>query len=191
RILILMLVVNLAISFPVIVFNTFLQANEKFVFQNIIQIIRQITTPLINLPLLLAGYGSIGMVSGTVIVNIIIEIAIIIYCIKKIDMKFSFRNFDHELMKEMTIYSSYIFINMIVDQVNSNMDKTILGRYRGTISVAVYSVAASLNLYYTQISTTIANVFTPRIHRMIASQIPDNELTYLFTRVGRIQFILL
>lgn len=191
RVLILILVVNLAISFPFIVFNTYLQANEKFVFQNITQIIQQVTNPLINLPLLLAGYGSIGMVTGTVIVNIITELIIVFYCLKKLNIKFAFKNFDKNLMKEMTIYSSYIFINMVVDQVNNNVDKTILGRYRGTVSVAVYSIAATLNIYYTQISTTISNVFTPRIHRMVASNTVDYELTGLFTRVGRIQFTLL
>lgn len=191
RLLILILVVNLAISFPSIVFNTYLQANEKYIFQNIVQIIRQVTTPLINLPLLLAGYGSVGMVTGTVTVNIIMEIIIVCYCLKKFNMKFSFRNFDHALMKEMAIYSSYIFMNMIVDLVNNNMDKTILGRYQGTVSVAVYSVAVSLKGYYTQISTTISSVFTPRIHRMVSSKISNSELTSFFTRIGRIQFILL
>lgn len=191
RILILILVINLAISFPAIVFNTYLQANEKFILQNTVQIIRQVSTPLITLPLLLAGYGSIGMVLGTVIVNIFIELIIIFYCMKKLNMKFMFKNFDHDLMKEMTVYSSYIFINMVVDQVNNNVDKTILGRYRGTISVAVYSVASSLNSYYTQISTTISNVFIPRIHRLVASNTPNDVLTELFTKIGRIQFILL
>lgn len=191
RLLILILVVNLAISFPVIVFNTFLQAQERFVFQNVMQILRQVTTPLINLPILLAGYGSVGMVLGTVVVNTFIELVIVYYSFRKMSIKFSFKNFDNDLMKEMTVYSSYIFLNMIVDQVNSNMDKTILGRYQGTVSVAVYSVAANLNSYYTTISTTISSVFTPRIHRMVADSTSDRELTLLFTRVGRIQFILL
>lgn len=191
RLLILVLVVNLAISFPVIIFNTYIQANEKFIFQNIMQIIMQVTGPLFSLPFLISGYGSVGMVFGTTIVNIIIELIIIFYCFRMLKMKFAFRNFDRDLMKEMTVYSSYIFINMVVDQVNNNMDKTILGSYQGTISVAIYSIAANLRLYYQQISSTISNVFTPRIHRMIAQNTDDQELTELFTRVGRIQFIIL
>lgn len=189
--LVLILVVNLSISFPAIVFNTYLQANEKFVFQNIFLIIAQVTTPLINLPILLAGYGSIGMVGGTVTINIILEIIILIYCIRKMNMRFLFRNFDRGLMVEMIVFSSYIFINMIVEQVNNNMDKTILGRFKGTIPVAIYSVGSNLNAYYQQLSLTIANVFTPRIHRMVAADVDDFELTQLFTRVGRVQFILL
>ena len=191
QILMLILVINLGVSFPVIVFNTYIQANEKFIFQNILQILRQISTPLVNLPLLIIGYGSIGMVIGTVVVNIIVEVATVYYTVKKMKINFSFKNFDKELLKEMTVYSSYIFINMVVDQINNNIDKTILGRYSGTIQVAIYSVAANLNNYYTQISTAVSNVFIPRVHRMVSANEDSNELTNLFTKIGRIQFILL
>lgn len=188
RLLILILVINLAISFPVIVFNTYLQANEKFIFSNAMQIVRSVTTPLINLPILLAGYGSVGMVIGTVSVNIFVEIIIVAYTLLKMKMKFTFKSFDHDLMREMTVYSSYIFVHMIVDQVNMNMDKTILGRYQGSISVAIYSIGANLNTYYMQLSTTISAIFIPRIHRMVAANARETELTSLFTRIGRLQF---
>src|SRR5699024_3668865 len=191
RILILILVVNLSVSFPAIVFNTYLQANEQFIFQNIFLILAQLTTPLINLPILLAGYGSVGMVIGMVTINIILEVFIFIYCILKMKMHFLFKDFDRHLMIEMTIFSSYIFVNMVVEQINNNVDKTILGRFQGTVPVAIYSIGSNLNIYYQQLSLTIAKVFTPRVHRMVAEEINDFELTQLFTRVGRIQFILM
>lgn len=191
QILMLILVINLGVSFPVIVFNTYIQANEKFIFQNTLQILRQVSTPLISLPLLLTGYGSIGMVIGTVTVNVIVEIITVYYTLKKMNISFSFKEFDKPLMKEMTIYSSFIFINMVVDQINNNVDKTILGRYSGTIPVAIYSVATTLNSYYIQISTGISNVFIPRVHRMVSANVDNIELTKLFSRIGRIQFILL
>lgn len=191
QILMTMLVINLGISFPVIVFNTYIQANEKFIFQNALQILRQVSTPLISLPLLLTGYGSVGLVIGTVFVNIIVEIVTVYYTFKTMRISFSFNNFDKDLMKEMTVYSSFIFINMVVDQVNNNVDKTILGRYSGTIPVAIYSVGLTLNSYYTTISTGISTVFIPRVHRMVSSNSENFELTKLFTKIGRLQFLLL
>lgn len=125
-------------------------ANEQFVFANGLQIVRQVSTPLVTLPLLLTGYGSIGMVLGTTLVNIIIELINISYSIRKLNMKFSFDNFDMELLKEMSVYSFYIFINMVVDQVNQNVDKTILGRYSGTLVTAIYSVGERMELVYQQ-----------------------------------------
>jgi len=191
RILILIMVVNLSVTFPAIVFNTYLQANEKFIVPNVLLILWQVTTPLINLPILLAGYGSVGMVLVTTSANIIVEVSIMLYCLRKMKMRFLFKQFDRKLMVEMTVFSSYIFMNMVVEQVNNNVDKTILGRYQGTIPVAIYSVGLNLNTYFHQLSLTIANVFTPRIHRLVAANIDDFELTKLFTRVGRVQFLLL
>src|SRR5699024_9431500 len=81
--------------------------------------------------------------------------------------------------------------NMIIDQINWSVDKFILGRYSGTIAVAIYGLAAQINNYYKQISTAVSNVFIPKINRMVAIKDSDWELTNLFTRVGRVEFIIL
>lgn len=188
--LMIILVINLAISFPNIVFNSYITANEKFIFQNLVQILRIVVNPFLVIPALLMGYGSVGMAIVTTVLNISIEIFNLIYCISKLDMKFIFINFDFRLMKEMTVFSLYIFINLIVDLINWNVDKFLLGRYHGTVAVAVYGLASQLNTYFLSIMTTISNVFIPRVHRLVASQVSDNQLTTLFTKIGRVQFII-
>ncbi|WAT23970.1 oligosaccharide flippase family protein [Aerococcus urinaeequi] len=87
------------------------------------------------------------------------------------------------MLKGMSVYSFYIFINMVVDQVNKNVDITLLGRYSGTLITAVYSVGERMELIYQQISTSISNVFTPRVHRMVVGNISDWDLTLFFTKV--------
>lgn len=191
KILLMILVLNLAISFPGIVFNSHITANEQFIFQKIVEMIKVVINPFVVLPILLLGYGSVGMVIATTFLNISVEIINIVYCRKKLDMIFSFQSFDFSLMREMTIYSSYIFINLIIDQINWNVDKFILGRFKGTVAVAVYGLAAQLNTYYLSIASTISNVFIPRVHKMVAAASDNFELTQLFTKIGRIQFIIL
>lgn len=185
------LVINLAISFPNIVFTSYITANEKFVFQKIVQMIKTVINPFVVLPVLLMGYGSVGMVMTTTILNISIEVINAIYCIRKLKMRFSFKEFDFILMREMTVFSSFIFINLVIDQINWNLDKFILGRFHGTISVAVYGLAAQLNTYYMSIASTLSSVFIPRVHRLVASSKDNDDLTKLFTRIGRVQFIIL
>lgn len=191
KILVMILVVNLAVSFPNIVFTSFITANEKFIFQNIVKMIRTVINPFVVLPILLMGYGSVGMVITTTILNVSIEIINAIYCMKKLKMRFYFREFDFTLMREMTVFSSFIFINLVIDQINWNVDKFILGRFHGTVSVAVYGLAAQLNSYYLAIASTVSSVFIPRVHRLVASSDNNDELTKLFTRIGRVQFIML
>ena len=191
RMMMIILMINLAVSFPNIVFSSYITANERFVFQKLLQLIKLIVDPLIILPVLLMGYGSVGMVIITTAVNILVELINVLFCLRKLNMKFSFKNFDFKLMKEMTVFSSFIFINMLTDQVNWNVDKILLGRFHGTISVAVYGLAAQLNSYYRMIGNTISALFVPRVHKLVAGLNNDLELSKLFTKIGRVQFMIL
>lgn len=191
KILMGVMVFNLAISFPASVFNSYITANEQYVFQKAIQMIRTLVNPLVMLPILLMGYRSVGMVLVTTALTMVVELCNVIFCFKKLKIKFIFKQFDFYLMKEMAIFSSYIFINMIIDQINWNVDKFIIGRFRGTVGVAVYGLAAQLNGYYMSFSSSISSVFIPRVNRMVAASDDNKELTGLFTKIGRIQFIVL
>ncbi len=191
RILMLIMVLNIAISFPASVFNSYITANEQYIFQKLLQMIKVLVNPFMVLPVLLMGYKSIGMVAVTTLVTIAVEVSNIVFCIRRLKMRFSFRSFDFSLMKEITVFSSFLFMNMIIDQVNWNLDKFLLGRFRGTVAVAIYGLAAQLNTYYMSLSTAISNVFIPRVNRMVATSDDSGQLTDLFTRVGRVQFIVL
>lgn len=191
RVLMGIMIVNLALSFPNIVFDNYIMANERFVFQKSVQFIKILTSPLVILPVLYMGYGSIGMAIATTAINVVIEIVNIVFAYNKLNMRFSFRNFDMKLMKEMTFFSVFIFINMISAQISWNIDKLILGRFHGTISVAVYSLAAQINMYYLSIGTTISHLFIPRVHKLVASTNSKSDLMILFIKIGRIQFMVL
>jgi O-antigen/teichoic acid export membrane protein len=91
----------------------------------------------------------------------------------------------------MIIFSSFIFLNIITDQINWNVDIYLIGRYHGTFPVAVYSIAAQFNSHYLSLSTAVSSVFVPRVHKLIQENNADEKLSSLFTRVGRIQFIIL
>ncbi|MCC3869653.1 lipopolysaccharide biosynthesis protein [Terrisporobacter mayombei] len=191
RILMSFMVFNLAISFPMSVFISNITANEKFFFQKIIGSINTVINPFIMLPVLLMGYKSVGMVVVTTVLGLVNSGLNIWYCFKKIGMKFTFGRFDFELMKEISIFSSYIFLNMIVDQINWNVDRFLLGMYKGTGAVAIYGIGSQFNTYYMSFSTSVSNVFIPKINRMVNESNDSRILTEIFTKVGRIQFIIL
>lgn len=191
KVLMAIMVLSIAVSFPASVFSTYITANEEFVFLKLLQLIKAIITPFVMLPMLLLGWKSIGITVATTGLTIAIEAGNIVFCFRKLKMRFMFRDIDFNLIKKMTVFSSYIFLNMITEQINWNIDKFILGIYKGTVAVAVYGLAAQLNTYYLTLSTTISSVFIPRVNRMIAEKSGTHEITDLFTRIGRIQFIVL
>lgn len=186
-----LLVANLVITLPSSIFNSYIISQERFVFQKALQVAGTIISPLVVLPLLLLGYRSIGMVVATTAVNVVLTVGTIRYCRSTLKMRFNLRGFDFGLLREVAVFSGYVFIGMIVDQVNWNVDKFLIGRFRGAIPVAIYGVAALFNLYFMSFSTAISSVFVPRVNRMVASSCSDTETSELFTRVGRVQFLVL
>lgn len=196
RILMILLTINLSVSFPMSVFSNIISAHERFVFLKLLSILKTVVSPLVTLPLLLRGYKSIAMVSVTVGLAIITDIFFLYYTFRKLKQKFIFHSFEKDLFKSLFIYTFFIAINLIVNQINLNIDKLLLARYKGTIAVAIYSVGFSLETYYQMFSTAISGIFTPRIHLIynspnIDEKEKDKQLSGLFMKIGRIQFALL
>ena len=193
RILLAIMMVNLAITFPVSVLSAYVSANERFFFQRILSIVNSLMSPMIGLPLLLLGYQSIGLALASFATILITTIIRIYYSFVKLHMKVRFHNMDFSVLKEVAGFSFFIFLQQIVDQINWSVDKYIIARVAGTASVAIYAVGSSLNSYYLTFSNAISNVFVPRINRIIIANKKNamNEIQELFTKVGRIQALLL
>lgn len=196
RILMILLTINLAVSFPMSVFQSIISAHEKFIVLKSLAMMKTVLSPFLTLPLLLMGYRSVAMVAVTLVISLITDIVYLVYTRRVLNIKFVFRDLDGKVFKSLFIFTSFIAINLIVDQVNSNMDKFLLARYKGTQTVAVYSVGYTLYQYYVMFSTAISGVFAPRVHKIVNQTMHSlseqkQQLTELFTRVGRIQFLVL
>ena len=191
RILMILMVFNLSISFPNSVFNCIVSAHERFFFQRSLTVLQNLLNPFLTLPLLLMGYGSVGMVLVTTVITLAKLATDVWYVFHKLHARFIFCGFNFTLLKDVWAFTFFIFLNQIIDQINWSVDRFLLGRMIGTSAVAVYGLGAQINTLYVQMSTTISSVFAPQINRMVVQRNDNHELSELFTRVGRIQFILL
>ena len=191
KILMELLIINLALTFPNSVFNCSITAHEKFLFQKLLILLQNLFSPFLTLPLLIMGYGSIGMVSVTTLLTFVLLISNMIYCFKKLHVRFAFHGLKISLFKEMWVFTFFIFLNQIIDQINWSVDKFLLGRFAGTTAVAMYGVGGQINTLYLQFSSAVSNVFVPKVNRIVAETNDNNQLTRLFTKVGRIQFMVL
>ena len=186
------LVLNVAASFISVVFMVYITANERFVFKQLLAILINALIPMLNLPLLYLGKGSIGVVSVTLGLTLLKLTLSAFYCRKKLRMRFLFGRFDRTLFSALIGFTFFIFLSDAVDQMNTGVDKFLLGRMMGTEAVALYSVGFELNTYYTFCSWMIPEMFIPEVNRIAAEEQDDAKLTSLFTRIGRYNnFILL
>lgn len=185
------LTINTIFSFINIVFDCYIIAHEKYTYQKIIQMIRIVINPLVVLPLLYLGYGIVALGIGTTFLNMLLIISNIVYCIKKLKMQFLLNGIEKNFIKDIFAFSIYIFIYMLIDQINWNIDKFLLGKYKGTAEVAIYSVGAQLNSYVIQLSLVVSSVFIPYVNNIVARDPYSKELTEIFVNVGKVQYFII
>ena len=193
RIMMLLLVANLAFTFPMSIWGSVIQAYEDFVFQKSLNIIRIILNTVVMICLLHFGYKAVAMVVVQTIFNVLTLVINFIYCRRKLNIHiyFRFRNFHWGFLKEVAIYSFWIFLNAIMDRVYWSTGQFVLGAMVGTAAVAVFAIAIQLEGMYMQFSTAISSVFLPKVTAMVATNRSRKEISDLFIRTGRIQYIVL
>ena len=193
RIMMLLLVANLAFTFPMSIWGSIIQAYEDFVFQKSLNIIRIILNTVVMICLLHFGYKAVAMVVVQTIFNVLTLVLNFIYCRRKLNIHiyFRFRHFHWGFLKEVAIYSFWIFLNAIIDRVYWSTGQFVLGAMVGTAAVAVFAIAIQLEGMYMQFSTAISSVFLPKVTAMVATNRSRKEISDLFIRTGRIQYIVL
>ena len=193
RIMMLLLVANLAFTFPMSIWGSIIQAYEDFVFQKSLNIIRIILNTAVMICLLHLGYKAVAMVVVQTIFNILTLVVNFIYCRRKLNIHiyFRFKHFHWGFLKEVAIYSFWIFLNAIMDRVYWSTGQFVLGAMVGTAAVAVFAIAIQLEGMYMQFSTAISSVFLPKVTAMVATNRSRREISDLFIRTGRIQYIVL
>ncbi len=191
KIMMLILTINLAITFPLSMFGNILVGYEKFVVSKLIKIFQIVLMPFIMLPLLFLGYKSITMVIVLTILNIASLLANTIVCFKNLKIKLDFSKFNIPLLKEIFAYSFFIFLNQIIDKINWSVDQFVLGAVAGTMAVAVYSVAGQLNTMYLSFSTAISGVMLPKVAKMEENSATPKQFTEIFVKTGRIQYLVM
>jgi len=189
-------ITQLTFFFPTCIFTTIVSAHEKYIFSKSLQILKTLLSPLLTLPLLLIGYKSIALVIVSFAVSIFTDLLNIYYVLFKLKEKFKFGKNETGLLRELLFYISFIALHLITDQINWNVDKILLGRFRGTGAVAIYSVGYSIYSYLIYLGTPIASLFIPKIHRIAADTDLTQtekyfEYTRVFTKVGRVQYLLI
>lgn len=191
KIMVILLILNFSVSFPLSIFSSIIRAYEKFIVDRVVSILRIVMSPILTLPILFLGYGSVSMVLITTFVNLSCLLFNCIYAIKKLKIKFRFEKIDLKILKEILGYSFFVFLAVIVDQINWKTDQFILGILAGTVPVAIYAIAMQFIKLYIQFSNAISGLLLPKASIMVANQASTDDLTNLMVKYGRVQYIII
>lgn len=182
--------INIALALFNSIFDAQLVAREEFRFQQTRQLAITVATPFVAYALLLAGVGVVGVALAQTSVSAILVFLSGRYCIRHLGMRFEVRHLETGIIRPLAAFSAWIFANQVCDLVNQNVPNVLLGALSGASAVAVFSVSVQVRNVFMSLSTTMSNVFTPRIYRIVSESNDNAELSRLMTSVGRCQMIL-
>lgn len=182
---------NLAFTFPMSIWGSIMTAYERFVFQRLVSIVRSVLNPVVMVLLLVVGYKAIAMVVVTTVFNVATLLINWWYCKNRLSIKMHFGRFQWGFLKEVSIYSFWIFLNAIMDRIYWSTGQFVLGVYRGAVAISVYAIAIQLQSMYMMFSMAISNVFLPRVTAMITRENNERQISDLFIRTGRLQYVVM
>lgn len=191
KVLMVLMVINCSLNFPCTVFNNFIIAKEKFVCLQGINLFSIIINPCMTFPMMLLGYKSLSLAIALLVITIIKLIVSAYYCLRKLNMVFRFSHMRIRYVADVAAFSGFIFIESVVSLINVSLDRFLLGKLVGSVAVAVYAVGGQINTLYTSLSTSISSVFSPRINKMVSEKCDKSELSKLFIKVGKVQFVVI
>ncbi len=191
RTMLILMSLNLAFTFPLSLFGSVISAYENFVFQKVVNIVRILLNPLVMILLLCLGYKAVAMVVVTTIFNLVTLLINCYYCFSHLKIKIRFASIDFSFLREVALYSFWILLGVIMDRIYSSTGQFILGIYQDVEQVARYSLSIQLKDMFYLFSTAITGVFLPKVTAMVSRGVTCGELSTIFIRTGRIQYIVI
>ena len=189
RILVFLMVCNMSLTFSVSPFLSLVTSHERFVFAQSMNIMITCVIPVVNLVVLFMGMLSIGMAASSLFIHLIVNICYLIYARTRLKIKARFKNMPTHMLKEIMVFSFWIFVADIVKQLYNATDTVLIGAVPslGTKAVAVYNIGGVFNSIVLSLAVGISALLTPKANKMVFSGASNTELTDLCIRVGRIQ----
>ena len=184
--------VNVALNVLFSVFNNFLTYRKQFIFIRIVALAVSFLTFACNLIFSFLTKNVLSISIAAVCITTLSSGITIVYAFRKEKMSFARgeRKEASPLIKSIITFSSFILLNAVVDQINVNLDKTILGVMVSAEAVTDYTLAKYFNAYLLTLSVAISSTFVPKIHELVAND-KREELNALYLKVSTSQMAIM
>lgn len=191
KVMLIILILNVAITVVGGAFVGICSAYEKFVYPRLLRLAKQVLRIIMIIVIITKGSGAVGLVIIDSIVNVFFILGSILYVFIKLKIKIILHEFQFSYAKEIFHYSFWIFLFGLVYQFQWRTGQIILGTNTNTVVVAVYGVGVMLGIYFTTFGNVINGLLLPRAVKSIQEGLSGEELTRKMIKVGRLSLLLL
>lgn len=185
--------VNSAVTLGTAAYNNALIAYERFAVSRIASIIQIIVRMILTYIVLVAGWGSIGIVSVNLLMTVLGRGFFVGYVLGSLKLRPLFSGIHFSFVKEIVTYSSFILLQMVATQLNSTVDQILIGSLveASAVILAVYGIGTQIVQYFQSIGTAFTGVLMPGVVKLVESNASSDVLTDEMIRIGRIIFMML
>ncbi|WP_282085931.1 lipopolysaccharide biosynthesis protein [Aquimarina algiphila] len=191
KIMFAILIFNLAIQLPGMIFTGICKGYEAFVFPESVGIIRYLLRSATIVAVLLLGGRAISLVIVDTIFNIFTISVSAYYVLVKLKVRFKLHKLSKKYIIQIFKYSTWIFVFSLVGMLQWKSGSWILGSMSVPKVLGIYGIGIALGTYYGTFSTAISSVFLPRATQMSVNNASGEELTNMMIKLGRLSFIIL
>lgn len=180
------------VSFPFTNLNGILTSYERFAELKICDLFHKIFIIFAMVVALLLGYGVHALVLVNAISGLLTIALKLIVINRKTSVKVNFSYFERGLLKDVFGFSVWTTVGSIMQRLIFNITPSIIAAVSvtGSIGVAVFGLATTIEGYVYTFATAINGMFMPRISKIVAKGKKDEELTPLMIKIGRLQLMI-
>ena len=191
KIMLLILVGNIAITLPGGAFTGICNGYEHFIFPRVLSIFKYVLRTILIIAILYNGADALGIVILDTLMNLLFILSAIYYVFKVLKVKVKLHQFELPFIKEIFGYSIWIFVFGLVYQFQWRTGQIILGVTTNTITVAVYGVGVLLGVYFMTFGNVVNGLILPKVVKSVYNNASSKILTKEMIRISRVSLIIL
>lgn len=181
------------ISFPFTNLNGILTAFECFTQMKLADLFNKVFIIVAMIIALSCGMGVYALVSVNAIAGLLTIAVKHIIIRKKTGIKVNFKYKDKKLTKEVFNFSLWTTIRMLAERLVINISPSIIAAVSttGSVGVAIFGLAQTIEGYVYTFATAIDGMFMPRIAKIVYGDKNKDGIMPLMIKIGRIQCMLI
>ena len=186
----LLMTVDAAVFLPLGAWRAVIDTHEGSGFLQLVELGIAILTPCAGIVVLLLGWASIGLVSVSIGVHLIVCVLYILYVKNKTGVTLSFGKAGSGHLRHVMRSSVFPLLDLCAEVLFLPAGRLIVGWALGSHSAAVYSAGASVSVYLIGLCVMAGARLTPLPDGWAEKDQQEGAYDTLFIRYGRRQFIL-
>lgn len=191
--LLLLTVLNAAVTLGTSVFYNILIAYSRFALSKGLSILQIIVRILVTAAALKLGYRSEAIVTINLVLTMLMRGYYVFYVLCVLKLRPQLRGTNAAFIKDIVSYSAFILLQMIATQINAQADQVLLGMFvtSSAVIIGIYGVGAQIVQYFQSVGQALGGVLMPGVVKLVESGAGSKELQNEMIRIGRYAFTML